>query len=176
MENSTNKLSFTVKFTIILSVLAVVFLALSITSAVYSVDRTIEAIDSIGEVEFSEETKEKIDLAQSYFNKLDTNIGLDEKITNSDDLYAAKVEYVRLGIKRAYLAHKDGESEEIIKEYLTDARQSFDEYLAEADSADLSNYADLTDLEEKYTSGTDNSGNAPVNIAPSGEGEEIELC
>lgn len=175
MANAAKKLSLTVKLTIILSVLAVVFLALSITSAVYSVNRTIEAIDSIGEVEYSGESKEKIDLAQSYFDKLDANIGLPEKITNADSLTDAKVEYVRLGIKRAYLAHKNGEDEALIKEYLTDARQSFDEYLTEADSEKLSNYADLTDLEEKYISDTE-SGGAPVNINPADGGEEIELC
>lgn len=176
MAYISKKLTFTVKLTIILSFFAVLFLALSITSAVYSVDRTTAAIDSIGTVEYSEASKEKIDLAQNYYNKLDRNIGLDEKITNADSLTDAKVEYVRLGIKRAYLAHKNGEDEALIKEYITDARLSFDEYLTEEDHGKLSNYSDLTDLEEKYTSGSDNGGNAPVNINPADDGEEIELC
>lgn len=171
----TKKLPLLAKITILLSVLAIVFLSLSIISASYSVSRTVDAIDAIGEVEYTEESKEKIDLALSYYASLDRNLGLDEKITNFDNLTAAKREYVRLGIKRAYLADKNGEAEDIVKQYVAEARQSFNEYCSTGECTNISNYKDLTDLEEKYASDStpvqDNS-----SPAESSKEEEIELC
>lgn len=78
---------------IVLAVLIVLFLVLSIVSATTSVSRTIKAIDDIGEVTYSEETKEKIDKAIDYYEALDVNLGLQDKITNIDKLQAAKRDY-----------------------------------------------------------------------------------
>lgn len=175
MSTKTKKLPFVGKLTILLAVLAVTFLILSIVSANYSVTRTVDAIDAIGEVEYSDASKEKIDIAISYYNSLDESLGLADKITNIGKLNAAKLEYVRLGIKKAYLADKNGEAEETVKQYVTDARQSFDDYCNTEDSASISNYGDLIALEQKYTS----DSKAPENSSPSNdlnEGEEIELC
>ena len=176
MSNANiKKLPFTVKLTILLAVLAVVFLILSIVSANYSVNRTVDALDAIGEVEYSETSKEKIDLALSYYTALDPNLNLSEKIVNADKLADAKIEYVRLGIKKAYLADKNGEAEETVKQYVAEARQNFDEYCSSGDCTSISNYEDLIALEQKYTSSTE----TPNTTSPSGntaEEEEIELC
>ena len=175
MSTKTKKLPFAGKLVIIFAVLAVAFLILSIVSANYSVNRTVDAIDAIGTVEYTDTSKEKIDLALSYYNSLDAGIGLPDKITNVELLNAAKLEYVRLGIKKAYLAYKNGEAEETVKQYVQDARASFDEYCATGDCDSISNYEDLIALEQKYISDAE----APNNSSPSDsntEEEEIELC
>lgn len=175
MSTKTKKLPFAGKLAIIFVVLAVAFLILSIVSANYSVNRTIDAINEIGDVEYSNTSKEKIDLALSYYNSLDAGIGLPDKITNIEQLNTAKLEYVRLGIKKAYLADKNGEAEESIKQYVADARSSFDEYCTNGDCTSISNYEDLIALEQKYAS----EAETPNNSSPSDnntEEEEIELC
>ena len=175
MNTKTKKLPFAGKLAIIFAVLAVAFLILSIVSANYSVNRTVDAIDAIGTVEYTDTSKEKIDLALSYYNSLDAGIGLPDKITNVELLNAAKLEYVRLGIKRAYLADKNGEAEQTVKQYVQDARVSFDEYCTTGDCDSISNYEDLIALEQKYISDAE----APNNSSPSDsntEEEEIELC
>ncbi|MBQ8163049.1 MAG: hypothetical protein IJZ93_01605 [Clostridia bacterium] len=172
------KLSFEIKLIILIAALAVVFLVLSIISAAHSVNRTVDAIDAIGTVEYTDASKEKIDLALSYYNELDTNIGLQERITNAEQLTNAKIEYVRLGIKKAYLADKNGEEEETVKQYVKDARASFDEYCKTGDCTNISNYADLVALEEKYGSGQTNAseGSSPSDSSGGSTDEEIELC
>lgn len=168
------KLPFTVRLAITFAVLAVVFLTLSIVSATYSVNRTIDAIGAIGEVDYSEASKEKIDLALSYYNALDTNLDLPEKVTNAEALTNAKREYVRLGIKKAYLADKKGEAEETVKQYVAEARQSFDEYFSDGDGSSISNFEDLIALEKKYSS----DAQAPESASPQDKSpeENIELC
>ena len=172
-DTKTNKLPFAAKFSITAAVLAVVFLVLSIVSAEFSVSRTVKAIDNIGDVELSDESKDKIDLARSYYEALDENLELDKKITNADKLTEAEFEYVRLAIKKAYLADKNGESEETVAEYVAQAREIFGEYCSTGECKNISNYDDLTALEEKYsgapTAPTTSSGS-------SGAAEEIELC
>ena len=175
MSEAKKKLPLPIKLTIVLSVAAVVFLILSIVSAQYSVSRTIDSINAVGEVEFSEASKQKIDLALSNYAALDQNIGLPGKITNFQLLTDAKTEYVRLGIKRAYLADKEGQPEETVKQYLAEARAGFDEYCTTGECKNISNFDDLISLEAKYSSGGNvtESTSAPDN---SGKEEEIELC
>ena len=171
----TNKLPTAIKFTIVMAVLAAVFLILSIVSAEYSVSRTVSAIEAIGTVEFTDQSKEKIDLAQSYYDSLDTNLELDKKITNADDLKNAEFEYVRLAIKRAYLADKNGESEELVSEYVAQAREIFSEYCSTGECKSVSNYDDLTALEEKYLN-TVNTTSSSAASTKTEAAEEIELC
>ena len=175
-SEKTNKLPSTTKFTLIMIALAVVFLALSIVSAEYSVSRTVSAIEAIGVVEFTDESKEKIDLARSYYESLDVNLDLDQKITNADDLTNAEFEYVRLAIKRAYLADKNGEPEESVSEYVSQARQIFSEYCSTGECKNISNYEDLTALEEKYSAGASNTLGSSAASDNAGAEEEIELC
>lgn len=170
MENKTTS---TVKLSIILIILAAVFLVLSIVSANFSVSRTINAIGSIGEVEFSDTSKERIDLALKYYAELDPNLDLQSKITNADELSAAKFEYVRLAIKKAYIADKNGEPEASVSDYVAQAREIFNEYCPSGECKKISNYADLTALEEKYSAGATENAAASNTPAPA---EEIELC
>lgn len=176
-DEKTKKLPSAVKFTIVMAVLAVIFLILSIVSAEYSVSRTVSAIEAIGVVEFNDESKEKIDLARSYYNGLDKNLDLDQKISNADELTSAEFEYVRLAIKRAYLADKNGESEELVSGYVVQAREIFSEYCSTGECKNVSNYDDLTALEAKYsTTDTLNTHGGSTAPANSGAAGEIELC
>ena len=171
-DTKTKKLPFAAKFSITSAVLAVVFLILSIVSAEFSVSRTVKAIDNIGDVELSDESKDKIDLARTYYDALDENLELDKKITNADKLTEAEFEYVRLAIKKAYLADKNGEPE--AAEYVAQAREIFGEYCSTGECKNISNYDDLTALEAKYSG----APAAPAgNVSgSSGAAEEIELC
>ena len=94
------------KSTIALIVAAVVCLGLSAFSAKASVTRTNEAIEEIGEVTYSEDCKAKIDRAVEYYNALDKNLDLQEKVNKEDmkNFDAAKIEYARLAIKAASVA------------------------------------------------------------------------
>ena len=175
MSDTKKKLSASISLTIIFSAAVVVFLILSIVSAEYSVSRTIDSINAIGEVEFSEASKGKIDLALSNYDALDRNIGLPGKITNIQLLADAKNEYVRLGIKRAYLADKEGQPEETVKQYISEARAGFDEYCSTGECKNISNFDDLISLEAKYSSGGNATESASAQDKSGGE-EEIELC
>ena len=170
-DTKTKKLPFAAKFSITAAVLAVVFLIMSIVSAEFSVSRTVKAIDNIGAVELSDESKDKIDLARSYYDALDENLELDKKITNADKLTEAEFEYVRLAIKKAYLADKNGEPE--AAEYVAQAREIFGEYCSTGECKNISNYDDLTALEEKYSGA---SAAPTTSSGSSGAAEEIELC
>lgn len=174
MSNAKKSFSLAAKLTIIFTAAAVVFLIMSIVSAEYSVSRTIDSINAIGEVEFSEAGKERLDTALSNYAALDRNLGLPAKITNLELLEVAKTEYVRLGIKRAYLADKNGEPEDTVKQYISEARAGFDEYCITGDCKNISNFDDLTSLEAKYSGGNvTESTSLPDN---SGKEEQIELC
>ena len=72
------------KSTIALIVAAVVCLGLSAFSAKAFVTRTNEAIEEIGEVTYSEDCKAKIDRAVEYYNALDKNLDLQEKVNKED--------------------------------------------------------------------------------------------
>lgn len=163
------------KLTIILSAAAVLFLILSIVSAELSVSRTIDSINAIGEVELSTTSKDKIDLALSNYAALDPNIGLPEKITNVQLLLDSKNEYVRLGIKRAYLADKEGQPEDIVQQYISEARAGFDEYCTSGDCKNISNFDDLVSLETKYSAGGNVNESNSASDKSGGE-EQIELC
>lgn len=172
------KRSLTGKIVIILVILAIIFLSLSIASALYSVNRAADAIDAIGTVEYTQESKARIDAAEEAYEALDKNLGLQNKIGNADVLSHAKEEYVRLAIKKMYLAIKQGEENELISTYIADARAAFDTYFTEADSSLVSNYEDLTDAEANFSNQNQPSTEvSPQNTSPDEEEEEeIELC
>lgn len=169
------------KLTIALAVLAVVFLALSIVTAAYSISRTEAAIDAIGEVHFDEASQEKLDLADGYFSALNEN-GLEQYLKNQDALTAAKAEYVRLAIKTAVVKDQrktaDGYTDEEIAAAVAAAREALNRYCGTGACAIVENYEDLIALEARY-SGSDDSGSAGAAGSSSAEGEaeeEIELC
>ena len=171
------KRSLTGKLVIILVILAIVFLSLSIASAFYSIDRATSAINAIGTVEYTEESKVRIDEAEEAYQALDKNLGLQNKISNSDALSQAKQEYVRLAIKKMYLAIKQGEEKEEINTYISDARTAFDTYFTEADAHLISNYEDLTEAEANFANQDPAlAGSSPDETSPAEEEEELELC
>ena len=153
------------KSTIALIVAAVVCLGLSAFSAKASVTRTNEAIEEIGEVTYSEDCKAKIDRAVEYYNALDKNLDLQEKVNKEDmkNFDAAKIEYARLAIKAASVADArkvpEGYTSDDIKKFVTEAREVVDSYLSM-----VPNYADLTELEKEYTS-TGGSGGSDEEVS-----------
>ncbi|OUP50385.1 hypothetical protein [Lachnoclostridium sp. An181] len=158
------------KSTIVLIVAAVVCLGLSAFSLKASVSRTDKAIAAIGEVTYTDKCKEKIDRAVEYYNALDPNFNLKDKIENKKEFDTAKIEYARLAIKAASVADArktaEGYSSDDVKKYVTEARAVVDSYLTPDQYALVENYADLTALESEYTS-TGGSGG--------GDSEEVSI-
>ena len=147
------------KSTIALIIAAVVCLGLSAFSAKASVTRTNEAIEEIGEVTYSEDCKAKIDRAVEYYNALDKNLDLQEKVNKEDmkNFDAAKIEYARLAIKAASVADArkvpEGYTSDDIKKFVTEAREVVDSYLSADQTSMVPNYADLTELEKAWMEG-----------------------
>ena len=146
------------KSTIALIVAAVVCLGLSAFSAKASVTRTNEAIEEIGEVTYSEDCKAKIDRAVEYYNALDKNLDLQEKVNKEDmkNFDAAKIEYAR--------KVPEGYTSDDIKKFVTEAREVVDSYLSADQTSMVPNYADLTELEKEYTS-TGGSGGSDEEVS-----------
>lgn len=163
--------SFTKRAAVVLLALMLIFLSLAFASAAVSVQNARSAIAEIGEVSYEPETRERIDAAQNAWQALDVNLGLTERVNNSDVLTQAKVEYVRLAIRELYLAEQaDGEN--LDTALITAAREAFDAYFTPDDAGLISNYTDLTDAEARYSSGT---ADAPALVEEEKE-EDIELC
>ena len=161
------------KSTIGLIVAAVACLGLAFVSAKGSVTRTVDAISDIGTVSYTDESKEKLDRAVTYYNALDKNLKLDKKITNIKDFDAAKMEYARLAIKAASVADArkkaEGYSSADVQKFVTEAREIVDNYLTEDQRTQVENYADLKALEADYAS----SGGAGASDE---EAETVPMC
>lgn len=170
------------KLTVILSVLAVIFLALSIYSASYSLSRTEAAIDTIGAVSFDEASRDKIDLADSYYKELDPKLNPAERVGNLDVLEAAKNEYIRLAIKTAVVKDQrkvaDGYTNEEVTAAVAAAREALDHYYGVDELQPVvENYSDLLALEEKYAvSGNSDEEAAPESSDSENSEESVELC
>lgn len=176
MKAQPKKLSLTIKLVIVLAVLAIIFFSLALTSALYSVNRTIRAIDAIGTVEYSEESREKIDLANTYYNSLDDNLHLKTAITNSDTLNRAKLRYVAAVIWELHLADEanaDGGNDAVVKNLIDEARTSYEEFFTQDASENIPNFHYLPEAEAKYGGNAVQSGNSSDGDQ---EEEEIELC
>ena len=162
------------KTTILLIAATVVCLGLSVVSAKASVSRTIHAISEIGEVTYTDECKERIDRAVSYYNDLDKNLKLQDQITNDDEFETDKIEYARLAIKAAKVAddrkEAEGYSSADVQKYVTDAREVLESYLTEDQYSLVENYADLTALESEYSS------NGGSGSASDSEEVSIPMC
>ena len=161
---------------LLLSLLAVglVLLGLTIASARYARERITAAIDAIGEVSYTSETRALLDAADAAIAAADPNFHLEEKIPNLSLLKDAKVEYVKLVIKDMYISIRDKEPEDVIKEKLASAEEAFGAYLTEEDAALLKNYSDLEDARARY--GTDTSNAAQTQPAQPQASVEVELC
>lgn len=170
-----NKLSITLKLTIILAVLAFVFFFLALASSLYSVNRTKDAIDAIGDAEYTAESKQKIDAANAYYNSLDKNLNLQNSIDNADKLEQAKLEYVTQALWALHLADEgnDGANDAAVKSLAEETRKAIDDYFAEDERGEIPNYRYLTEIETKYSGGSDNTPNPSDGEQ---DGDDIELC
>lgn len=160
---------------IVLVAIALVIGGLAYASARYSVKAVTKAIDDIGKLSYSEESRALIDAADERLAALDPNLHLTDKVGNIDTLKAAKVTYVEQAIIRLYRAVRDKQGEDTIKEYLADAEEAFAHYLTEEDIPLVHNYNDLSDARAKYGEKTDPlPGNNLREQVP--QETEIELC
>ena len=141
------------KSTIALIVAAFVCLGLSVFSVKASVVRTNDAIQNIGEVTYTEESKAKIDRAVKYYNALDPNFDLKKKIKNMNVFNAADARKT-----------VEGYSFDDVKKYVTEAREVIDSYLTADQYTLIENYADLIELESEYTS-TGSSGGSSEEVS-----------
>lgn len=151
------------KSTIVLIVLAVIFLGLSVVSTKYSVTRTITAIDEIGDMKLNDDSIDRFKKAAEYYEALDPNQNLEEKITNLKTYKEARLNYARLMIKQASLADKkqDGAADAV-----KEAREAVDTYVPADEKWNIENYQELLDLEATYNSdggsgSGDDAGEAP---------------
>ena len=153
------------KSTIVLIVLAVIFLALSVVSTNYSVTRTIRAIDEIGDLKINDDSIARFKKAAEYYQNLDPNQNLEEKITNLSTYKEARLNYARIMIKQAVLADKkqDGAADATKA-----AREAVESYVPSDEVWNIENYQDLLDLENVYNSdggsdsGTDDAEEPPM--------------
>lgn len=156
------------KSTKLLFASVVVFFVLSIVSAKCSVSRTEDAISNIGEVAYTDECKERIDRAVFYYNSLDPELGLEEKISNTVEFDKAKIEYARLAIKAAKVADARKTVEEYsntdVENYVKVAREVVTNYLKEDQYMSIENYADLVALESEYSSSGGGGATEEVSI------------
>ena len=135
---------------IVFTVIALVIGGLAYASARYGIKAATRAIDAIGKVTYTEESRALIDAADEKIAVLDPNLHLTEKIGSFNALKAAKVTYVEQAIIRMYRAVRDKQDEETIKQYLSDAEEAFSRYLTEEDAPLVHNYQDLIDARAKY--------------------------
>ena len=153
-----------IRLLLLLLVLALVLGALAYFSARWQARRITDAIEAIGRVEYSDETKARLDAADAALAAADENLHLEEKLPQLQVLKDAKVEYVKLAIKDMYLAIRDKEATEIIEEKLARAEEAFASCLSEEDAPLVKNYADLEAARAKY--GPDAAAQPPVVAAP----------
>ena len=144
------------KSTIVLIVLAVIFLGLSVVSTKYSVTRTITAIDEIGDMKLNDDSIDRFKKAAEYYQALDPNQNLEEKITNLKTYKEARLNYASLADKK-----QDGAADAV-----KEAREAVDTYVPADEKWNIENYQDLLDLEATYSSdggsgSSDDAGEAP---------------
>ena len=139
-----------IRLLIILIVLGTVLGAMALASTQYSADTVKKAIEAIGEVSYSAESRALIDAAVEALNQAGANLSIEGRVDNLDQLEAAQVEYVRLAIKRLYISIRDSQPTDTIREYLADAEAAYSRYLTEADAGKVRNFADLANAREKY--------------------------
>lgn len=163
--------------TIITSSLVLIFLTISIITSVLLVKRCEHAIEDIGDVTYTLEVEEKIDLANNYYKKLDTNISLDERVYNKEDLINAKYNYVRLAIKKANVSYSrrivDGITEEEIKTNVNSANKILEKYFQKDEFETIEGYNDFKALLDIYKEEEKNNNNGSASKP---QAEEPEIC
>ena len=124
---------------------------------------SLEAIDEIGDMKLNDDSIDRFKKAAEYYQALDPNQNLEEKITNLKTYKEARLNYARLMIKQASLADKkqDGAADAV-----KEAREAVDTYVPADEKWNIENYQDLLDLEATYSSdggsgSSDDAGEAP---------------
>ena len=175
MENKKRKSPILI-LTIIFSSFIVIFLTISIITSVLLVKRCENAINDIGEVKLDEEIENKIDKAYGYYTKLDTNISLNERVNNIEDLKNAKYNYVRLAIKKANVSYNrrvvDNISDADIKKLVNTANTLLEKYFKSTEYEEIEGYKDFKGLLDIYKE-EKSSGEKTTPEAPA---EEPEIC
>ena len=177
------------KLVIIAGALALIFLGLAIGAAFASPAQAKSAIDRIGKVSYTAESKEKIDNAIKSYDVIGKNGLKDSKHFGAkylrknasaeltERLENAKKEYVRLAIRAVDVAEKrrevDHHTDEEIVELIAKARAAAEEYF-KGEFDKIATYATLLSYEEKY--GVSSLQPSHGGGTSSEEDVEIELC
>ena len=160
---------------VILVLVSGVLGVLTIASANHAVSAITDAINDIGEVSYSDESRALIDKADAAIAAADPNLHLTDRVENLELLRAAKVRYVERAITRLYRSYRDKEPDETVLANLTDAREAYDHYFTAEDAKLIHNYQDLLDIETKYADQLAPASPADDPETPK-EHKEIELC
>ena len=171
-----NKLPKILIVTIVTSIISLALLFISILTAVLNVKRVEESINNIGNVSYTFEVENKIDNAITLYHKLDTNIKLNEKVSNIGVLNDAKYEYVRIAIKKALVLNErkvaDNVSEEEISKAVNEANLKLKKYYEESEYENISGYKDFKYLLDEYGI----QEKEVSSDAPKEKIEEPEIC
>lgn len=165
---------------------AVLFLGLSIGSAIYTVERSKKSIDNIGKIVVDDDltlttSKSKLDKAITNYEKLDRNISLDKQIKNIDKLNESKKEFVNVSIILAISVDNQKVKLELsdsdVAKYVSDISEYQKEYITEDEFKELDKYNDYLIIYEKYKDliGSSSSSDSGSSSSSGGE-EEIEIC
>lgn len=164
-------------FTIVLSSLAIIFLTISIITSYFLVKRTEDAIKDIGKVTYSAEIEKKIDIANDYYLKLDTNISLNEKVENKEELETAIYNYVRLAIKDSIVSYERRVIDQItdveIKKKVNLAYDKLKKYYKEDVFETVEGYKEFKPLLDIYKEETKE---VPNTNTSTDDAEEPEIC
>lgn len=173
------------KVTIVVSILAVVFLGLSIGSAFYSVNRSKSSIDAIGNITVDSDltlksAKERLDKAITDYEKLDRNLKLDKKIDNIDVLYEKEREFVNVAILLANSVDQQkvklNLTNQDVAKYILDIDQYKNSYITDDEFQSLASYETYETLKEQYKDFLAEEANNSEQQSGQTDEEEIELC
>ena len=178
------KLSKTIKSIIVVASISLITLGLSIGSAFYTVNRSKNSIDEIGDITIDEDytllkVKQRIDKAIDDYNKLDRNLSLETKIDNINVLEEKKIELVSASILLANSIDQQkvklNLSNEDVAKYVKDIEEYKETYITDDIFVKLENYSKYLVLKDKYKDYFDTSSSKAENTSNS-TSEEIEIC
>ena len=170
---------------IIVGSFAILFLAFSIGSAFYTVNRSINSIDEIGNITVDEDltltsAKNRLDLAITNYDKLDRDLKLEEKVDNIELLYKAKKDFVNASILLALAIDnqkvKLGLSDNDVAKYVANIEEYQKEYITKEEFEQLADYSKYVVLSEKYADYLAGQTSDSGNQQQSSNEEEIEIC
>lgn len=156
------------KSTIVVIALAVICGGFSLWSISAAPANTDAKIDEIGTVEFTVQSKGKIDAAVNAYNALDDKFNEKDAVTRKNTLDKAKAEYCRLAIEAAIVADARQIPDEYttteVAKFVSDARAVVDAYLTADEKTDLDDYSTLLELEAEYTANSGSGSSETVDI------------